>query len=143
DPLPPPEVSRDEDRRAQCLDLITELLDEAVANRKVRSVGWDSERDFAEDLLKFILGDPHKGSAVNIIAADAQHGRRRPDHCGYPGRDPMRINSVPGSTHSSVPGSTLGPQHPEAPASVPLPPGEGAEPGTTRSVVAAGEGLRD
>src|SRR5262245_6446402 len=89
DPLPPPEIAVREDRRAIAADLVTELLDDAVAADKVRSVGWDTEREFVDDLLKFLLGEPHRGLATNIIAADAHHGRLRSDDRPYPGHDPM------------------------------------------------------
>ncbi len=112
DPLPPPEIARDEDRRALAEDLLTELLDDAVASKKVRSV-WD-ERVFVKDLLSFLLGEPHRGTAVNIIAADAEHGRLRDDDHPYSCRDQMLVTD----NSNSVPGSSLGPNDLEAPASV-------------------------
>jgi hypothetical protein len=93
DPLPPPEISADQDRRQLAVDLITDLLDDAAATGKVRPVGWETERPFVEDLMSFMLGESHRGLATTIIAADAQHGRFRPKDRLYPGRDPMRAAS--------------------------------------------------
>jgi hypothetical protein len=93
DPLPPPEISADQDRRQLAVNLITDLLDAAAASGKVRPVGWETERPFVEDLMSFMLGEPHHGMATTIIAADAQHGRFRPKDRLYPGRDPMRAAS--------------------------------------------------
>jgi hypothetical protein len=110
DPLPPPEISHNEDRRAMAVDLVTDLLDDAAISGKVRSVGWDTERPFVEDLFQFLLGEPHRGLATNVIAADAKHGRLRPDDRAYPGHDPMRItpNSPPGDGAESAAADSSG-----------------------------------
>jgi BMFP domain-containing protein YqiC len=130
DPLPSPEVQHEGDRRELLDRLLTELLGDAVAANKIRSTGWSDEREFVEDLTKFLLGEPHRGLATNIIAADAQHGRRRDGDKSYPGRDPLRMDGV----GRAVPAAA---REGEAPAEPnPLPVREGASPPGE-----AGEGL--
>ncbi len=96
--------------RSTVEDLLTDLMESAVFADKVRSVG--EERIFVQDLLKFLLGEPHRGIATNIIAADAEHGRRRDDKHPYSCHDQMLIKtandtSAPSAGTKPGPGSSV------------------------------------